>query len=70
MARILTKDATRPSQSRPGPDPRVEAACLKMMAKNPADRFESYRRPLKNSQPSCEIRQSQALVFGLLPFTS
>jgi formylglycine-generating enzyme required for sulfatase activity/serine/threonine protein kinase len=41
LGQIVTKDATPPSQLRPGLDPRIEAACLKMMAKNPADRFQS-----------------------------
>jgi formylglycine-generating enzyme required for sulfatase activity/serine/threonine protein kinase len=41
MAQIITKEATPPSQLRPGLDPRIEAACLKMMAKSPADRFAS-----------------------------
>jgi formylglycine-generating enzyme required for sulfatase activity/predicted Ser/Thr protein kinase len=41
MAQILTKETTRPSQLRPDLDQRIEAACLKMMAKDPAQRFAS-----------------------------
>ena len=41
MGQILTKAAAAPSQDRPGLDPRIEAACLKMMAKAPAERFPS-----------------------------
>jgi serine/threonine protein kinase/formylglycine-generating enzyme required for sulfatase activity len=41
LGQIVTKQATPPSQIRPGLDPRIEAACLKMMAKNASDRFPS-----------------------------
>jgi formylglycine-generating enzyme required for sulfatase activity/serine/threonine protein kinase len=41
MAQIITKEAPPLSQLRPGLDPRIEAACIKMMAKAPADRFAS-----------------------------
>ncbi len=41
LGQIVTKDAVPPSQIRNGLDPRIEAACLKMMAKNPSDRFPS-----------------------------
>ena len=42
MAQIITKETTRPSQLRPELDLRIEAACLKMMAKEPANRFASF----------------------------
>ena len=41
MAQIITKEAPPPSQVRPDLDLRIEAACLKMMAKDPAHRFAS-----------------------------
>jgi serine/threonine protein kinase/formylglycine-generating enzyme required for sulfatase activity len=41
LGQIVTKDATPLSQLRPGIDPRIEAVCSKMMAKEPADRFPS-----------------------------
>ena len=43
MAQILTKEVTPPSQSRPDLDPRIEAVCLKMMAKAPPERFASLK---------------------------
>ena len=39
MGQILTKEPSPPSQLRPDLDARIEAVCLKMMAKNPAERF-------------------------------
>lgn len=41
LGQIVTKQAPAPSQIRTGLDPRIDAACLKMMAKNPSDRFPS-----------------------------
>ena len=41
MAQILTKETAPPTQLRPDLDPRIEAACLKMLAKDPAARFAS-----------------------------
>jgi formylglycine-generating enzyme required for sulfatase activity/serine/threonine protein kinase len=41
LAQILTKDSTPPSRLRPDLDPRIDAACLKMLAKDPAERFAS-----------------------------
>ena len=41
IGQILSKQPTPPSQLRADLDPRIEAVCLKMMAKNPADRFAS-----------------------------
>ncbi|HEV8067611.1 MAG TPA: family 16 glycoside hydrolase [Planctomycetaceae bacterium] len=41
LGQIVTKEAPAPSQIRAGLDPRIDAACLKMMAKNPSDRFPS-----------------------------
>jgi serine/threonine protein kinase/Leucine-rich repeat (LRR) protein len=43
LAQILTKDLTRPSELRPGLDPRIEAVCLRMMAKKTSDRFPSMK---------------------------
>jgi len=41
MKQIVSKMPTPPSQLRPNLDPRVEAVCLRMMAKTPSDRFPS-----------------------------
>jgi serine/threonine protein kinase/formylglycine-generating enzyme required for sulfatase activity len=41
MGQIVTKQPTPPSRYCPGLDPRIEVVCLKMLAKNPADRFPS-----------------------------
>jgi hypothetical protein len=43
VSQILTKKPKPPSQLRPGLDPRIEAACLKMIAKRRNDRFASMR---------------------------
>jgi serine/threonine protein kinase/formylglycine-generating enzyme required for sulfatase activity len=43
MAQILTKEPSPPSQLRPLLDPRIEAVCLKMMAKNPSQRCASMQ---------------------------
>jgi formylglycine-generating enzyme required for sulfatase activity/serine/threonine protein kinase len=43
MGQILTKQPTPPSQLRPDLDPRIEAVCLKMMAKTPSERFASLK---------------------------
>jgi serine/threonine protein kinase/formylglycine-generating enzyme required for sulfatase activity len=43
MGQILTKEPPRPSQLRPDLDPRIEAVCLRMMAKNPLERFASTK---------------------------
>ena len=41
IGQIVSKEPTPPSRYRPGLDPRTNAVCLKMLAKNPADRFPS-----------------------------
>ncbi|HXY34934.1 MAG TPA: SUMF1/EgtB/PvdO family nonheme iron enzyme [Planctomycetaceae bacterium] len=41
MGQILAREPMPPSRFRPGLDPRIDAVCLKMLAKNPADRFLS-----------------------------
>ncbi len=41
MGQIVSKEPTPPRQLRSGLDPRIDAVCLKMLAKNPADRFAS-----------------------------
>ena len=43
MSQILSKEPPRPSQLRFEMDERVEAVCLKMMAKNPSERFPSMK---------------------------
>jgi eukaryotic-like serine/threonine-protein kinase len=43
MGQTLTKEPPHPSQLRPEIDPRVEAVCLKMMAKTPTERFASSK---------------------------
>jgi serine/threonine protein kinase/formylglycine-generating enzyme required for sulfatase activity len=39
MGQIVSKEPVPPSEFRPGIDPRIDAVCLKMLAKDPADRF-------------------------------
>jgi serine/threonine protein kinase/formylglycine-generating enzyme required for sulfatase activity len=41
MGQIVSQAPTPPRELCPGLDPRIDAVCLKMMAKNPADRFPS-----------------------------
>lgn len=54
---ILTKEPPRPGALRPGLDPRLEALCLKMMAKSADDRF-----------PSCKAAAAEmAATFKALP---
>jgi serine/threonine protein kinase len=43
VSQILTKRPKPPSQFRPGLDPRIEAACLKMITKRRNERFASMR---------------------------
>jgi serine/threonine protein kinase/formylglycine-generating enzyme required for sulfatase activity len=43
MGQILTKEPSPPSQLRADLDVRIEAVCLKMMAKNPSERFRSLK---------------------------
>ena len=43
MGQILTRPVTPPSQLRADLDPRIEAVCLKMMAKAASDRFASLK---------------------------
>jgi serine/threonine protein kinase/formylglycine-generating enzyme required for sulfatase activity/Leucine-rich repeat (LRR) protein len=43
MGQILTKEVPPPSQLRSALDPRIEAVCLKMMAKNPSQRLASLK---------------------------
>jgi serine/threonine protein kinase/WD40 repeat protein len=43
MGQILTKEPSPPSELRHNLDPRIEAVCLKMMAKNPSERFASMK---------------------------
>ena len=41
MAQVITQEILPPSRLRAGLDPRIEAVCLKMVAKKPADRYAS-----------------------------
>jgi serine/threonine protein kinase len=43
LAQIITKEPIRPSERRADLDPRIEALCLRMMAKRAADRFPSMK---------------------------
>ncbi len=67
MGQILTKEPPPPSRSRLGLDPRIEAMCLKMMAKNPSERFASTKAVadelasiLKSPDPPREHLQATA----------
>ena len=53
LAQIITKDPTPPSELRPGLDPRIEAICLRMMAKQFGGSLsvdEGGRRPVGNDR--------------------
>src|SRR5204862_454680 len=43
MAQVLSREPPPPSSLRPGLDPRLEAVCLKAMAKKPARRYASMK---------------------------
>jgi len=43
MSQVLTSEPPPPSQLRSDLDPRIEAVCLKMMAKKPSERFASLK---------------------------
>ena len=43
LAQIITKGPIPPGELRPGLDPRIEAVCLRMMAKKASDRFPSMK---------------------------
>jgi serine/threonine protein kinase len=43
LAQIITKGPTPPSELRPGLDPRIEAVCLRMIAKKASERFPSMK---------------------------
>jgi formylglycine-generating enzyme required for sulfatase activity/WD40 repeat protein len=65
MGQILTKDVTPPSQLRPDVDPRIEAACMKMMAKKPSERFASLKAVADElatilKKPAAKTTSSQA----------
>ena len=51
MRQVVTKGPRPPSQLRPELDPRIEAVCLKMMAKIPAERFRRCRPLPTNYRP-------------------
>ena len=73
MAQILTKEPTPPSQLRPDLDLRIEALCLKMLAKDPAEpvrvalgggrenlRSSSALRPRRQPSDRCEAAGTPA----------
>jgi serine/threonine protein kinase/formylglycine-generating enzyme required for sulfatase activity len=43
LAQIITKGPAPPGELRPGLDPRIEAVCLRMMAKKSRDRFPTMK---------------------------
>ncbi len=58
IGKVLLVEPEPPSRVRPGADARLEAICLKALAKNPAERYASMREPaevlegfLKGVQP-------------------
>jgi serine/threonine protein kinase/formylglycine-generating enzyme required for sulfatase activity len=74
LGQIVTKEAPAPSQSRAGLDPRIDALCQKMMAKNPADRFESLSAVadematiLRNPAPAPQSSATGKSTAGLTP---
>jgi serine/threonine protein kinase len=69
LGQIMHVDPQPPSQRRPGIDPRLEAICLKAMAKNPADRYGNMREfaaaidsVLKGSSPPESAGSAQSIV--------
>ena len=65
MGRILTETPLPPSTVRPGIDSRLDAACLKAMAKDSADRFasmEEFAAALPPDRPAAPQRRFRALV--------
>ncbi|HEV8003457.1 MAG TPA: SUMF1/EgtB/PvdO family nonheme iron enzyme [Planctomycetaceae bacterium] len=66
MGQILTKEPVPPGQSRSALDPRIESVCLKMMAKNPSERFASTKAVadelatiLKSPAPKATSKEQQ-----------
>jgi WD40 repeat protein/predicted Ser/Thr protein kinase len=60
MVQVVTETPEPPSAFRPGIDPRLEAACLKAMAKAPADRFasmEAFAAALGRDQKATPVRR-------------
>jgi hypothetical protein len=68
MVQIAVDHPPPPSQLRPGIDPRLEVACLKALAKNPANRFASMDEfaaaLVQEPQPVHRKRWVRAAVAG------
>ncbi len=68
LVRVLHGDPEKPSRVRPGLDPRLEAACLKAMARDPASRFASmdeFAAALRSpSEPPGLRRPSRVAVWS------
>jgi serine/threonine protein kinase/formylglycine-generating enzyme required for sulfatase activity len=73
LGQIVSREPTPPSRLRAGLDPRVEAICLKMLAKKPSDRFASLsavadeltlvlRTPAAMLTPAEESASSEAIL--------
>jgi serine/threonine-protein kinase len=72
LAKVLNTDPTPPSRLRARIDPRLEAACLKAMAKDPAGRFGSMGefadavRPVAEEVPAPALRRYAVLVAAVV----
>ncbi len=82
VAAVLTQKAPRPSRFRPDLDPRLEAICLKAMAKKPEERYASMaelaqalevylRGPIgqatqKVERPATQVQQARRLPWPVL----
>jgi formylglycine-generating enzyme required for sulfatase activity/serine/threonine protein kinase len=69
MGQILTGQVTPPSQLRPDLDPRIEAICLKMLAKKPSERFASLKAVADElatilKSPAAKVASKEATAFS------
>jgi formylglycine-generating enzyme required for sulfatase activity/serine/threonine protein kinase/Leucine-rich repeat (LRR) protein len=72
LAQIITKEISSPLKSRPELDPRIEAVCMRMIARNASDRFASLKAVADElltilKTPDARPRSSQKLDLGAAP---
>ncbi len=66
LVQILTRNPQPPSELRPEVDPQLESICLKMMAKQPSDRFASMQQVVE-ALDGYLTRVSPATRSGVAP---